>query len=48
MRKTFSFMFFMLIATPLGLHGGAGLAFLSGHPPHIISHLVYEYHVNIP
>jgi hypothetical protein len=38
---------FVLIATLLGLHGGAGLVIHSGHPPHIATHLIHEYHVNI-
>jgi hypothetical protein len=48
MRMTVSSMFFGLIATPLGLHGGSGLVVHSGHPPHIVTHLIHEYHDNIP
>ncbi len=48
MRTTVSSMFFVLIATPLCLHGGSCLIVLSGHPPHIVTHLIHEYHVNIP
>ena len=29
------------------LHGGADLVVHSGHPPHTITHLIHEYHVNI-
>jgi hypothetical protein len=38
----------VFIATPLVLHGGAGLLVHSGHSPHIVTHLIHEYHVNIP
>jgi hypothetical protein len=39
--------FFVLIATPLGSHGGSCLGHL-GHPPNIVTHLIHEYHVDIP
>jgi hypothetical protein len=47
MRMTVSSMLFVLIATPLGWHGGSGLVIHSGHPPLIVTHLIHEYHVNI-
>jgi hypothetical protein len=47
-RMTGSSMFLVLIATPLVLHGRAGLVVHSGHHPHIVKHLIHEYHVNIP
>jgi hypothetical protein len=48
MRMTASSMFFVLIATPLGLHGGSCIVLQSGHTPHIVIHLIHEYHVNFP
>ncbi len=48
MRMTISSMFYVLIATPLGLHGGSSLVVHSGHPPHIVTHLIHEYHDDIP
>ncbi len=49
MRMTVSSMFFVLIATPLGLHGGLCLLVVhSGHPPYIVTHQIHEYHVDIP
>jgi hypothetical protein len=48
MRMTVLSMFFVLIATPLGSHGGSCLVVHSGHPPHIVTHLMHEYHVNTP
>jgi hypothetical protein len=48
MRMTVSSMISVLIATPLGLHGGSCLFAHTGHFPHIVTHLIHEYHVNIP
>ncbi len=48
MRMSVSAMFFVLIATPPGPHGGSCLVVHSGHPPHIVTHLIHEYHVDIP
>ncbi len=47
MRMTVSSIFFVLIATPLDLHGGSCFVVHSGNPPHIVIHLIHEYHVNI-
>ena len=30
------------------LHGGVGLVVCSGHPPYTITHLIREYHADIP
>jgi hypothetical protein len=43
MRMTVASMFYVLIATPLGSHGGSCHVVYSGHPPHIVTHLI---HVN--
>ncbi len=48
MKMFVSSMFFVLIATPLDLHGGSGLVVHSGHPPHTVTHVIHEYHVDIP
>jgi hypothetical protein len=48
MRMTVSSMFFVLIATPLGLHGGSCLGIHSGQHPHLVTYLIHEYHVDIP
>ena len=48
MRMTVSSMFFVLIGTLLGLHGGASLVVHSGHPPHTVTHLIHDYDVDIP
>jgi hypothetical protein len=34
-------------ANPLGLHGGSCLVVHSGHPSHMVTYLIHEYHVNI-
>jgi hypothetical protein len=47
-RMTVLSMFYVLIATPLASHGGSCLVAHSGHPPHIVAHLIHEYHVDIP
>jgi hypothetical protein len=46
-RMTVSSMFFVLIATPLGSHEGSCLVIHSGHPPHIVTLLIHEYHGNV-
>ncbi len=48
MRMTISSMFFVLIATPLVLHGGSCFVVHSDHPPHIVTRLIHLYHANIP
>jgi hypothetical protein len=42
MRMTVSSMFFVLFVTALGLHGDAGFVLHSGHPPHIVTHLIHK------
>jgi hypothetical protein len=48
MRMAISSMFFVLIATPLVLHSGSRIVVHPGHPLHIVTHLIREYHVDIP
>jgi hypothetical protein len=45
---TVSFLFFVLIVTPLGLHGGSRPYGGQSMFPHIVIHHICEYDDNIP